>query len=424
MTGVSPQVTRQARRVALTATLVVGVLYLLVAVAVVVWVTVNLTSQVDARLERALAFEMAAGLAGDRTAPEFVVGFPRAELLPLPTGSGPIGFPFGRERVTWRVAADGTVTTEREELPLPEAEVDVHGPTTVETAGTRLRIAGAAMGGGRVIVGESMGPVDDAVTTVVLGLALIAPILLLAVFLGSLAVGRRVAMPIERARQRQLAFTADASHELRTPLSVIEANASLALEGERETAWYRDAFERVLDESRRMRALIEELLWLARFDALSSPADREPVDLGVLVEQAADRFAAVAEARALSLEVRLEAPGTTVPASPEWIDRLIGVLLDNACRYAPEGGQVLATVSRHDGRVTLAVEDSGPGIPEERRGQIFDRFHRETDELGGAGLGLAIADAVVRATAGRWQVGTSSLGGASVSISWSSHDPG
>ncbi len=90
-----------------------------------------------------------------------------------------------------------------------------------------------------------------------------------------------------------------------------------------------------------MRGLIEELLWLARFDALQrSPGDQEPVDLGLLVEQAADRFAAVAEARSLSLEVRIEAPGVTVSASPEWLDRLVGVLLDNACRYAPDGGQV------------------------------------------------------------------------------------
>ena len=155
----------------------------------------------------------------------------------------------------------------------------------------------------------------------------------------------------------------------------------------------------------------------------SLAGDGEPVNLGLLVEQAADRFAAVAEPLA-SLEVRVEAPGATVSASPEWIDRLIGVLLDNACRYSPEGGKVVATVSRSDGRVALGVEDSGPGIPEERRARIFDRFHRETDELGGAGLGLAIADAVVRATAGRWRVGTSSLGGASMSVSWPTHHPG
>jgi signal transduction histidine kinase len=421
MSGASPQVSRQARRVALVATLLVGALYLAVALSVVAWMTVNLTAQVDARLQRAIAFETTAGATRERMPRELPAPPPGQPPL---TDSGPGGFPFGRERAIWRVAADGTVTTERDDLPLPEDRVQVGGPETIEIAGTRLRVAGVDTADGRIVVGESMEPVDDAVTTVVLGLAIIAPFLLLAVFLGSFAVGRRVAMPIERARQRQLAFTADASHELRTPLSVIEANASLALAEAREVTWYRGAFERVLDESRRMRGLIEELLWLARFDALASPGDREPVDLGLLVEQAADRFAAIAEARSLSHEVRIEAPGATVSASPDWIDRLIGVLLDNACRYAPDGGRVLATVARVDGRVTLTVEDSGPGIPEDRRARIFDRFHRASDEPGGAGLGLAIADAIVRATNGRWRVGTSSLGGASMSVSWPTHGPG
>jgi signal transduction histidine kinase len=420
MTGTSPPVGRQARRVALAATLVVGLLYLAVAIAVVGWMTVNLTAQVDARLQRAIAFETTVAAVGERAPREVPEPPPGQPSFP---GRGPGGFPFGRERVTWRVAADGTVTTERDDLPLPAGLVEVSAPRTIEIAGTRLRIAGSETDSGRIVVGESMEPVEDAARTVVLGLALIAPVLLLAVFLGSYVVGRRVAMPIERARQRQLAFTADASHELRTPLSVIEANASLALVGERDGPWYRGTFERVLDESRRMRGLIEELLWLARFDALTSPGDREPVDLGLLVEQAADRFAAVAEARSLVLDVRIEAPGATVSASPEWIDRLIGVLLDNACRYAPDGGRVLATVARVDGRVTLTVEDSGPGIPEDRRAHIFDRFHRASDEPGGAGLGLAIGDAVVRATNGRWRVGTSSLGGASMSVSWPTHGP-
>ena len=66
----------------------------------------------------------------------------------------------------------------------------------------------------------------------------------------------------------------------------------------------------------------------------------------------------------------------------------------------------------------LTVDDSGPGIPSEQRSRVFDRFHRATDASGGAGLGLAIADAIVRATGGRWTIGTSASGGASISVSW------
>jgi signal transduction histidine kinase len=70
-------------------------------------------------------------------------------------------------------------------------------------------------------------------------------------------------------------------------------------------------------------------------------------------------------------------------------------------------------------RVALTVDDSGPGIPEGERTRIFDRFHRATESQGGAGLGLAIADAIVRATGGRWKVARAPAGGARMGISWS-----
>jgi signal transduction histidine kinase len=146
----------------------------------------------------------------------------------------------------------------------------------------------------------------------------------------------------------------------------------------------------------------------------------EPVDLAVLAAQTADRFAAVAEAGHQSLAVRAGAAtdGSIVTVPPEWLDRLLGVLLDNACKYSPEGGGVIVSVTAQGRRVRLAVDDSGPGIPVEERGRVFDRFHRATDAPGGAGLGLAIADAIVRASSGRWHIGTSAAGGASVSVSW------
>ena len=88
---------------------------------------------------------------------------------------------------------------------------------------------------------------------------------------------------------------------------------------------------------------------------------------------------------------------TSCHVPPEWLDRLLGVLLDNACKYAPAGSTVVVAVKTDAGRVRLTVDDAGPGIPEDERARIFDRFHRATDATGGAGLGLAIADAIVRA---------------------------
>jgi signal transduction histidine kinase len=234
------------------------------------------------------------------------------------------------------------------------------------------------------------------------------------------AIGRRVALPIERARQRQLEFTADASHELRTPLAVIEAQATLALARGRDPERDGVAFARIDQELRRTRRLVDDMLWLARFDSTGGAPKAEPVDIEVLARQTADRFAAIAESRhqALAVDAAQSPDGAIVTAPPEWLDRLIGVLLDNACKYSPASGSITVRVSAEGRRVRLTVDDSGPGIPPEERARVFDRFHRATDAPGGAGLGLAIAAAIVHATGGRWSIGTSPAGGASIAVTW------
>ena len=108
-----------------------------------------------------------------------------------------------------------------------------------------------------------------------------------------------------------------------------------------------------------------------------------------------------------------------VQAPPDWIDRLTGVLVDNACKYAGTGGRVEVEVREMAGnRVGLQVDDTGPGISDDERLIIFDRFHRATDSPGGTGLGLAIADSVVRSTQGAWSVTRSPLGGARMQVWW------
>ena len=369
--------------VALAATGVVAFAYLAVSVVVVAWLTLSLTAQVDERLDRALRFETAVPPSSPLRATTANRGRrTRGSVMREPL---PPEFPFGRERVTWHIGGDGTATSARTDLELPPEYVDIVGPRTVTIDGNELRIDGAVTETGHVVVGESMATVNDAQTTAIVGLLIIAPFLLGAVFVGSVAIGRRVAMPIERARRRQLAFTAE-THELRTPLAVIEANASLALERERDAPWYRAAFERVLGESRRMHRLIDDLLWLARFDATNRAADDGPVDLGLLVEGAADRFSSVAAAKDIALEVQLPSEGATLTAQAEWIDQLIGVLLDNACKYAPEHGHVVVAVESREGE-WLTVDDDGPGV--ERHGGSASRpLHRGwTPSAGGIGHG-------------------------------------
>jgi signal transduction histidine kinase len=239
---------------------------------------------------------------------------------------------------------------------------------------------------------------------------------------------------VEQARRRQLEFTADASHELRTPLSVIEAETGLALSAPRETAEYVTSLQRVGRESQRLRSIVEDLLWLARFDSEPANPAHEPIDVFTIAEVCADRFSAVARSRGIDLSVHSEGePQAWITAPPEWVDRLAGVLVDNACRYAAAAGRAHAarpavriTAGCQGSRVSLTVEDTGPGIPEDERSRLFDRFYRATAEGGGTGLGLAIADAVARSTGGRWRVDDSPLGGARMQVTWhrSAHHTG
>src|SRR3989441_6092932 len=317
-----------AQRVALAATGIVGVLYLLIAVAVVLIVTHNLTSNVDGTLSKWLT-----AMATDRS--QVSRGYP-----------GPPGGPRFEAPVLWWMYhpdgnyADSSSEARAQNVNLPVAPTSIKDPETVTISGVDFRVEGGAVGDDWAVVGQSMATVDQARANLVQAELLIGPVLLVVVFLGAFAIGRRVAAPIEQARQRQMDFTANASHELRTPLAVIQAQTSLALSQPRDQEWYQRAFTRVNQESLRMRHLVDDLLWLARFEAMPRAGRTEPVDVGVMAQQAVDRFAAVAEARHQRLSVRLSGDSHVIAAAPEWLDHLIGVLRRKAGKYTPQQGAV------------------------------------------------------------------------------------
>ncbi|HZC33499.1 MAG TPA: hypothetical protein VE640_09460, partial [Candidatus Bathyarchaeia archaeon] len=207
-----PSVRRASVRVALAATAVVAVAYFAVAVAVVLLVQRNMIDQIDQRITSSFVRVPHDAPAG---------GGPYAAPPPERLGGAPL--------ILWEVHSDGHVETTTSNAALPAAYVTVRQPTTATIGGVEMRLAGSPLGDDYIIIGQSLEPVAETQGTVILAELLIAPILLGLVFLGAVAIGRRVAAPIEASRQRQLDFTADASHELRTPLAVIEAHTSLAL---------------------------------------------------------------------------------------------------------------------------------------------------------------------------------------------------
>jgi len=274
--------------------------------------------------------------------------------------------------------------------------------------------------GGVLVAGQSTAGTSNVQSALLIAELVFGVILGIAVFAGATVVGLRASAPSELVRRRQTEFTADASHELRTPISVIEAEVNLALDRPREPGAYRDVLERIGRESTRLRRIVEDLLWLARADDERAGTDVGDVtDVAEVVESCVERFGVVAATHGVRLSVQRVGDGPfTVQAPPDLIDRLAGVLIDNACKFGGDAGQVEVSIRDWGSRVDLRVDDSGPGIPEDQRDAVFDRFHRATNSVAGTGLGLAIADSVVRSTQGTWGIGVADLGGARMEISW------
>ena len=205
---------------------------------------------------------------------------------------------------------------------------------------------------------------------------------------------------IESAFLRITEFTADASHELRTPIALIHTEAELALRRSRNEAEYREALRHILQEADRTSKLVEELLALARADSGSEALDIHSFDLLPTVREAAAKWEQVASVRDLDFEERLEAHPLPVMGDENALRRLIDILLDNAFKYTLPPGKVTLSAEEKQGRVAVGVEDTGIGIAAEDQTRIFERFYRvdkaRSRELGGAGLGLAIARWIVQ----------------------------
>jgi signal transduction histidine kinase len=394
-----------AARVAAVATAVVMVVYAAAVLGLNSLVVNRLTREVDARLASVLA------AAQQSVLPQATTG----TVPPSTQGSDIDDAPS----FVWRVEPTGAITPLTTGAPVLERRTWDTGPTTLQLGGTQFRFDAIRDAPGWLVVGQSIAEVQrvrDAlwVPVLVFGLGL-----LVAVFVGSLVVGLRASAPLEEIRRRQAEFTADASHELRTPLSVIEAEVELALSEPQQPEEYVGVLRRVAGEGRRLRRIVDDLLWLARVDREKATSSTgAPTELAPVVAACARRFEGVAETREVTLTFHPSPRPLAVHVAPDLLDRLTGVLVDNACKFAGVGGTVDVWVCGSGNRAGLMVDDSGPGIAPEDRPLIFDRFHRSADASEGAGLGLAIADSVVRATQGSWVVGDAPTGGARMGVWW------
>ena len=212
--------------------------------------------------------------------------------------------------------------------------------------------------------------------------------------------------PVAAAWEQQRRFVADASHELKTPLAVILANTQIleGHEGVSEDAmrWVKSTSE----EANHMKSLVSDLLQLARADATTAGESanamrHDPVDLSELVESASLEFDAIAFERGCTLEDDV-APNIVVQGDSEWLNRLVRILIDNACKYAAPGTNVTVRLAKEQGKVRLSVHNMGNPIDEQDLPHVFERFYRSDkarsrEAEGGFGLGLAIAKGVADA---------------------------
>jgi signal transduction histidine kinase len=182
------------------------------------------------------------------------------------------------------------------------------------------------------------------------------------------------------------------AHELRTPLSRLRAELEeLAEADDPEVA--RERSLAALDEAQRLQAMFEALLRIARLE--SGPgAELERLDLGAILADAAELHLPSAEDRGQRLEAKI-APDLHVRGDRDLIFQMVSNLLDNAVKFAPEGGHVRLAGRREGADVLVVVEDDGPGVKLEDRKRVFERFYRAADagEAQGFGLGLSLVSA-------------------------------
>jgi two-component system OmpR family sensor kinase/two-component system sensor histidine kinase BaeS len=219
----------------------------------------------------------------------------------------------------------------------------------------------------------------------------------------------RMAEALEMADRQRRELLADVAHELRTPLTIIQGN----LEGLRDGVYEAtpDHLDLVLDETRNLGRLVDDLRLLTLAEAGQLPLDLQALDVSQLLVDVRDAFAYQASEAGIALSVEVAEPLPPLIGDPQRLGQVLGNLVTNALRHTHSGGEIrlgagVAPGQEGHSRLRLWIADTGEGIPSEDLPRIFDRFWRGDPSRshaagGGSGLGLAIAKSLVEAHGGR-----------------------
>jgi signal transduction histidine kinase len=201
-----------------------------------------------------------------------------------------------------------------------------------------------------------------------------------------------MAARLEADENQRRSLLADVTHELRTPLAVVQGNVEAIIDGVHPPD--EAHLSAILDETRVLTRLVEDLRTLALSEAGSLSLHREPTDLAILATDIATAFEAAAGTAGISIDVDVDDSLPLLDIDPVRIREVISNLVGNAIRHTPSGGTIQITGRLDSGSVQLIVSDSGSGIEPELLPRVFERFSRSAT-TGGSGLGLAIARGLV-----------------------------
>jgi signal transduction histidine kinase len=234
---------------------------------------------------------------------------------------------------------------------------------------------------------------------------------------GGLEQRTQALMAADRARRQLLA---DVSHELMTPLAAIRGYVETMTMADINISEATRAryLKIVADESERLEHIVGDLLDLARVEGGGGTWKREAVPVEAMFERVQQRHQRVLDEKLQKLEWEIAAGAQTTWGDPNRLEQVLQNLAANAIRHTPQGGTVRLAASPIPGGILLAVDDTGPGIPEEHLSRVFDRFYKVDDsrtgtsQPSGSGLGLSIVHAIVTRHGGKVTATNRPSGGA------------